>query len=277
MLLAPAVFFVLGVIAYPLGLAVWYSLTDATVGEPGRFIGLTQYSYLARDPQYRAALWHTFAYDGLSVALKLVLGTAIAVALVRPFQGRRLVYTVLLLPLLFPVVMVSITWYFLLSDVGGSFNYVLRHAGIIHQEYPFLGTGRSALLSLVAINVWHGTPLFIVLALAGLQSVPRDLLDSALVDGAGARSRFWHIQLPALIPLLALASLLSVLGTFGDYAIVHLVTGGGPGGETHIISSLAFVEALRNGDLATGIATALSVVPAYLAGLATVVWILLRR
>jgi multiple sugar transport system permease protein len=276
-LLGPAVFFVLGVIAYPLALAVWYSLTDATVGEPGSFIGLAQYSYLVRDPEYRAALWHTFAYDGLSVALKLLLGTALAFALLRPFRGRRALYTVLLLPLLFPVVMVSITWYFLLSDVHGVFNYILLLTGVVHQEYAFLGTGTSALLSLVAINVWHGTPLFMVLALAGLQSVSQDLLDSARVDGAGPWSRFWHLQLPALVPGLALASLLSILGTFGDYAIVHLVTAGGPGGSTNIVSSLAFVEALRLGDLATGIAIGLSVVPAYLAALAVVVWILLRR
>jgi multiple sugar transport system permease protein len=268
---------VLGVIAYPLALAVWYSLTDASVGETGRFIGLAQYGYLLRNPSYRDAVAHTVEYEGLSLALKLVLGTVLAIALLRPFRGRRALYTVLLLPLLFPVVMVSITWYFLLSDVHGGINFLLLQAGLVRQEYPFLGTGTSALLSLVAINVWHGTPLFIVLALAGLQSVPRDALDAARVDGAGDLASFWHLQVPALVPSLALAGLLSVLGIFGDYAIVHLVTAGGPGGETNIISSLAFESALRDGDLATGIATALSLVPAYLLALGGVAWVLLRR
>lgn len=266
-----------GVIVYPLALAVWYSLTDASVGETGNFVGLAQYAHLLRDPAYRASIGHTAAYEGLSLVCKLLLGTALAAALVRPFRGRRAVYTALLLPLLFPVVMVSITWYFLLSDVHGGINFLLQAAGLIREQYPFLGTATGALLSLVAINVWHGTPLFMILALAGLEAVPRDALDAAVVDGAGAGARFLYLQLPALVPGLALAGLLSVLGLFGDYAIVHLVTAGGPGGETNIVSSLAFEAALRDGDLATGIATALSVVPGYLAAFGAVAWVLLRR
>lgn len=265
-----------GVIAYPLALAAWYSLTDASVGEPGRFIGLAQYAYLARDPLYRAALWHTAEYTGLSVAVKLAAGTALALALARPFPGRRAVYAALLLPLLFPVVMDSITWYFLLSDVHGGINYLLQALGIVREQYPFLGSARSAMLSLVAVNAWHGTPLFVMLALAALRSVSPDVLDAAIVDGAGPIARFRHLQLPALAPALALACLLSILGTFGDYSIVHIITAGGPGGETHIVSSLAFSSALRDGDLAGGIATALSVVPVYLAGLLILVRLVVR-
>ena len=275
-LLAPAVVLVLGVIAYPLALAVRYSLSDATIGEDGQWVGLQQYAFLARDPEYRAALSHTVIYTGLSLVLKLGLGTAVAVALAGPFRGRRPVYALLMLPLLFPVVMDSIAWYFLFSTVHGAFNEGLIALGVLRQPYAFTGGGGSALLVLVAINVWHGTPLVVMLALAGLQSVPRDVLDSARVDGARALARFRHIQLPSLIAPLALAALLGILGTFGDYAIVHLVTAGGPGGETHIVSSLAFAEALRGGSLATGIAMALAVVPAYLVALVLVMRLVLR-
>lgn len=276
-LLAPALFFVLGVIAYPLGLAVWLSLTDASIGETGRFVGLAQYRFLLSDPNYRAALWHTVEYTGLALAGKLVLGTLLALALLPPFRGRRLIYAALLLPLLFPIVMDSITWYFLFSDVHGGINGILLLLGLVREQYPFLGSGGTAMLSLVAVNVWHGTPLFTVLALAALRSVSRDHLDSAVLDGAGSLALFRYVQLPALTPALTLAGLLSVLGTFGDYAIVHLMTAGGPGGETQIISSLAFTQALRGGDLAGGIATALSVVPVYLAGLLLVLRQLARR
>jgi multiple sugar transport system permease protein len=276
LLLAPALLLVLGVIAYPLLLAVRYSLSDATIGDDGRFVGLQQYAFLARDPEYRAALWHTALYTGLSLVLKLGLGTAVALALATPFRGRRAVYAALLLPLLFPVVMDSITWYFLFSTVHGAFNEALMALGVIRQPYAFTGTGGSAMLTLVVINVWHGTPLVVMLALAGLQAVPADILDSARVDGARALARFRHVQLPSLVPPLALAALLGILGTFGDYAIVHLVTAGGPGGETHIVSSLAFAEALRGGSLATGIAMALAVVPGYLVALLLVMRLVLR-
>lgn len=277
LLLSPALFFVLGVIAYPLGLAIWLSLTDATIGETGRFVGLTQYRFLFSDPAYRDALWHTFEYNGLALACKLVLGTLLALALLPRFRGRRLIYALLLLPLLFPIVMDSITWYFLFSDVHGGINSILLMLGLVREQYPFLGSGVSAMLSLVAVNVWHGTPLFTMLALAALRSVSRDYLDSARLDGAGSLAVFRYVQLPALVPALTLAGLLSVLGTFGDYAIVHLMTAGGPGGETQIISSLAFTEALRGGDLAGGITTALSVVPVYLAGLLLVLRLLVRK
>jgi multiple sugar transport system permease protein len=277
LLLTPAVFFVLGVFAYPLGLAVWLSLTDASIGETGHFVGLTQYRFLFSDPNYRAALSHTVEYTGLALAGKLVLGTLLALALLPRFRGRRVLYALLLLPLLFPVVMDSITWYFLFSDVHGGINAILLLLGLVHEQYPFLGSGGTAMLSLVAVNIWHGTPLFTILALAALRSVSRDHLDSAVLDGARSLALFRYIQLPALVPALTLASLLSVLGTFGDYAIVHIMTAGGPGGETHIVSSLAFTEALRGGDLAGGIATALSVVPFYLAGLLLLVLRLVAR
>jgi multiple sugar transport system permease protein len=265
------------VIAYPLGLAIWLSFTDATIGETGRFVGLTQYRFLFSDPAYRAALWHTVEYNGLALACKLVLGTLLALALLPRFRGRRLIYALLLLPLLFPIVMGSITWYFLFSDVHGGINSILLMLGLVREQYPFLGSGVSAILSLVAVNVWHGTPLFTMLALAALRSVSRDHLDSARLDGAGPLALFRYVQLPTLVPALTLAGLLSVLGTFGDYAIVHLMTAGGPGGETQIISSLAFTEALRGGDLAGGITTALSVVPVYLVGLLLVLRLLVRK
>jgi multiple sugar transport system permease protein len=277
LLLTPALFFVLGVIAYPFSLAVWLSLTDASIGETGHFVGLTQYRFLFSDPQYRAALWHTVEYTGLALVAKVILGTLLALALLRPFRGRRLVYALLLLPLLFPIVMDSITWYFLFSDVHGGINAILLLLGVVHEQYPFLGSGGTAILSLVAVNVWHGTPLFTILALAALRSVSRDHLDSAVLDGAGSLALFRYIQLPALVPALTLAGLLSALGTFGDYAIIHIMTAGGPGGETQIISSLAFTQALRGGDLAGGIATALSVAPVYLAGLLLVLRLVGRR
>lgn len=277
LLLVPAGLLVLGVIAYPLVLAIWLSLTDAGIGEPGHFIGFAQYQFLLRDPNYRAALWHTFEYGVMALAGKVVLGTLLALLLVTRFRGRRLVYAVLMLPFLFPVVMDSITWYFLLSDVHGGLNAILLLLGVVDQQYAFLGSGSSAMMSLVVVNVWHGTPLFMMLVLARLRSIPREQLEAARLDGAGAAAVFRHLQLPALFPALILAGLLSVLGTFGDYSIVHLVTAGGPGGETHVISSLAFTEALRSGDLAGGIATALSVVPIYLLLVLTALRFGLRR
>jgi multiple sugar transport system permease protein len=246
---------------------LWLSLTDAQVGEDGNFVGLANFRYLARQVGFHQALLNTLVYSGFSTAAKAVLGTGMALALARGFRGRRLVYALLFLPLIFPVTMGTVAWYYLFSDVHGAINYALIALGVIRESIPFLGRGNLPMISLITVNIWHGTALFGVLVLAGLRSIPLELVDAARIDGAGAGQRFLRILLPLLEPVLALAVLLSVLGTFGDYAIVHLLTNGGPANRTQIVSSFAFATALRDGNLSAGAAMVLALVPVYLVGL----------
>ncbi len=276
LLLAPALLFVLGVVAYPLGLELWFSVSDAEVGGLGRFIGLANFGYLLRDPGFHEALGNTAAYVGISTAVKALLGLGMALALAGAFSGRRLAYALLLLPLMYPVVMGTVAWYYMFSNVHGAINYVLVQAGLVGEPIAWLGNSNLAMASLITVNVWHGTALFGFLLLAGLRAIPRTLLDAALVDGAGAWGSFRHVALPLLAPFLAVAVMLSLLGTFGDYAIVHLLTNGGPANRTQIVSSLAFATALRDGDLGLGAAMSLSLVPIYVAGLVLLVRLLRR-
>ena len=268
LLLAPALVFVLGVVAYPLAQALWLSLTNAQVGETGRFIGLANYRYLLDQGTYHDAFRNTLAYTLTGTVLKAAVGLGTAMALVRPFLGRRLVYAALFMPFVFPTVIGTIAWYYLFSNVHGGLNYVLLSLHLVRESVPFLGTGASAMAGLVTVNVWHGSALFAVLILVGLRTVPRDVLDVATTDGATSLQRFQHVVLPALVPAFALGAMLSIAGTFGDFAIVHLLTGGGPANSTTILSTMAFQTALRDGDLGTAAAVALSVLPLYAAGLA---------
>jgi multiple sugar transport system permease protein len=130
--------------------------------------------------------------------------------------------------------------------------------------------------SLVTVNVWHGSALFTVLILAGLRAFPQDVLDVALTDGATRVQRFVHVVLPSLVPALAVGAMLSIAGTFGDFAIVHLLTGGGPANSTTILSTMAFQVALRDGDLGLASAVSLSILPLYVAGLAYVLRLVRR-
>jgi multiple sugar transport system permease protein len=271
LLMAPALVFVLGIVAYPLALTVWYSLSDAQVGEAGRFVGLANYRYLLDQGTYHDALRNTAVYTTAGTLLKAAVGLAAAMALATPFRGRRLVSAALLLPFVFPTVVATIAWYYLLSSVHGGVNFLLLGLHLVRTPVAFLGTGWSAMAGLVTVDVWHGSALFAVLLLAALRTVRSDVLDAATVDGARPLRRFRHVVLPALAPALALGAALSIAGTFGDFAIVHLLTGGGPAGSTTILSTMAFQTALRDGDLGVASAVALSILPLYAAGLA---WLL---
>src|SRR5260370_10561404 len=189
-----------------------------------------------------------------------------ALALARRFPGRRVVYALLFLPFVFPVVIGTVAWFSLFSDVHGGINYVLLQAHLVPDSVAWLGTGALAMGSLITVNVWHGTALFGVLLLAALRSVPADVLDAAVIDGARPLRRFLAVVVPYLRSALALGVVLSVVGTFGDFAIVHLLTGGGPANETTIVSTVAFQIALRDRALGEGTAVLPFILPRHSVG-----------
>jgi len=262
LLLAPAVILCLAPIAYALGLELWFSVSDAVPGTEGGFIGLANFQYLFGASDFWQMLRNTGIYTGSSTLLKASLGLVMALALARPFIGRRLVYAALFLPFIFPIVLGTIAWYFLFTDVHGGLDWLMLRAHLITQ--PVDWKGRLPLLSVVIVNVWHGSAFFGVLLLAALRSVPSDLLDAAAVDGADESRKFVHIVTPYLIPAALLGGILSVMGNFGDFASVELLTRGGPLGESQIVTTYAFENALISGALGVGAAAALILVPEYL-------------
>jgi multiple sugar transport system permease protein len=261
---APALLIVAGAILYPLGLELWYSLSNAQVGETGHFVGLANYAYLLRQRTYHDAVLNTLVYSMASITIKAILGTAVALALAHRFPGRRLVYALLFLPFIFPTTMGTMAWYYLFSSVHGALNYILMQSKLVPNGVDWLGSfGPLPMASLITVNVWHGTGLFTVLSLAGLRSISTEMIDSARVDGATTSQRFLHIVLPLLQPALVLGAALSIMGSFGDFAIVHVLTNGGPANHTQTIPHMAFMVALRDGDVGVGGAVAFSLLPGY--------------
>ena len=265
LLLSPALFFLVVFVAFPLGLEVWFSVSNAQVGELGSFVGLSNFGYLVQQATYHDALANTAVYTLVSIGAKAVLGMALAFALARPFRGRRVVYALIFLPFIFPTVTGTMAWYYLFSNVHGVINYTLMAWGLSRDGIDWLGSfGPLPMVSLITVNVWHGVGLFVVLLLAGLRSIPSEVLDSAVVDGARSWQRFVHVILPLLKPAFALAAVLSIMGTFGDFAIVQVLTNGGPANHTQTIPHMAYLVALRDGDLGVSAAIAFSLLPVYL-------------
>lgn len=264
-MLAPAAILCLGTIIYAIVLEAWFSLSNAGPGTDGVFVGLANFRYLAGLSNFWQMLANTGIYSGASTVVKLALGLVMALSLARPFPGRRIVYAALFLPFIFPVVLGTIAWFFLLSNINGGLNWILQNTHLLAQ--PVEWKGRLPMVSVVTVNVWHGTALFGVLLLAGLRSISTDLLDAAAVDGAGRMKQFLHIIVPYLKPAALLGVVLSVLGNFGDFAIVELLTRGGPLGRSQIVSTYAFENALVSGYIGVGAAIALVMVPVYVVAL----------
>ncbi len=265
LLLAPAAVLCLGTVAYAIALELWFSVSSAGPGTYGSFVGLANFHFLVGLAGFWQTVANTAIYTASSTVLKLGLGLVMALCLMRPFAGRQAVYAALFLPFIFPVVLGTIAWFFLLSNVNGGLNWVLVHVGLLSAQFDW--RGRLPMVSVVAVSVWHGTALFGILLLAALRSISRDVLDAAAVDGAGPLGGFVYIVTPHLVPAALLGVLLSVLGNFGDYAIVELLTRGGPLGRSQIISTYAFENALISGYIGLGAAIALTMVPVYLVAL----------
>ncbi|HEX2647113.1 MAG TPA: sugar ABC transporter permease, partial [Candidatus Dormibacteraeota bacterium] len=263
---------------FPVALELWYSVSDAQVGELGRFVGLANYIYLFRQPTYYDALRNTCVYAVATIIIKALLGMAIALAIAHPFRGRRLVYALLFLPLVFPMTMGTMAWYYLFSNVHGALNYILIESRLVPAGVDWLGSfGPLPMASLITVNVWHETGLFSVLLLAGLRAIGSEIIDSARVEGATSSQRFLHIVLPLLRPALVLGAALSIMGSFGDFAIVHVLTNGGPANHTQTIPHMAFMVAVRDGNVGVGGAVALTLLPAYVLMLAYLLRTAVRR
>src|SRR5260370_291263 len=185
LLLSPALFFVVVFVAFPLGLEVWFSVSNAQVGELGSFVGLANFGYLVQQATYHDALVNTSVYTVVSIAVKAALGMGLAFALARPFRGRRIVYALIFLPFIFPTISGTMAWYYLFSNVHGAINYTLAAWGLSRGGIDWLGSfGPLPMPSLITVNVWHGVGLFTVLLLAALRSIPNEVVGSAVVDVA---------------------------------------------------------------------------------------------
>jgi len=271
-LISPAVFLLLVLLAYPFVLAVYISLTDRILGEPGRFIGLTNFLKLLQDSLFRQTVWNSFVYTIATVALKMFLGIILALLLNQEMRCRNLVRGALLLPWIVPTSLSVLTWLWMFDSLFSVVNYILLGLGLISKKVPWLGDPFWAMTSVIIVNTWRGLPFFAVSFLAGLMTIPRELYEAAETDGAKKFRQFWHITLPLLQPVIAVVVLFSTIWTFADFQIVYILTHGGPINATQIFATMAYDVALVAGRIGEGSAISLFLFPALL----VVIFLMLR-
>lgn len=259
-----------GLIAWPLVQAAWMSFYNVIGNRWGDWVGLRNYQIQIEDPLFRRAFFITIQFTVEAVAIKFFIGLATALALhnVRRFSGAMT--ALILAPYIVPEVVTAATFRLLYNPQFGALNLTIKAAydaiggaetwGPVFKGIAWIGDPNLALHSMVAVNVWKGVPFFVLLSLAGLKALDRELYDAAAVDGANAWQRFLHITLPGLRYVIIVETLFSTISTFNTFGLVFLITGGGPGGATRLFAMRAYelIGSLRYGH---AVAVALLVAP----------------
>lgn len=263
LLILPAFLILLGFVAYPFVMALWLSLTDSLVGQPGRFIGLKNFlSLFLTDDIFRQALRNSIVFTTTAVAIKTVLGLSLALLLARDLRLKKLIRGAVLLPWVIPTALSTLGWWWMFDSLYSVINWSLVHLGLLSHGLQWLGTPHLAMSAVITVNVWRGLPFYAITILAGLMSINPEFYEAAEADGAGAWSRFWHITLPLLRPVLTVVILFSTIYTFADFNIVYVLTRGGPVNSTHLFATLAYQVGLQAGKIGEGSAISLFMFPA---------------
>jgi multiple sugar transport system permease protein len=259
-------------IAYPFIMGIGLALSSTSVGNPGSFVGLTNFLKAWHDSIFRTAFWNTVFYTFWATIFKLALGMWLALLLNRHFRGKRFVRAALLLPFIIPTVLSTFAWRWMFDPTFSILNWLLYQTGVIVTKLPFLSNGDWAMWCAIAVNTWRGMPFFAITLLAGLQTINPDLHEAAALDGANAWRRYWHVTWPLLKPVTIVVVVFSVIQTFADFQLIYVLTGGGPANSTHLLSTYAYQIGVASGLLGEGAAVSLFMFPV----LFVIVWIQLR-
>lgn len=246
LLIVPSFVVVFALILVPIVRALWMSLHRIDLKRPALgqpFIGLDNYVDIFQDPYFWASIGRTLYFMGVSIVLELVFGIAIAILLNQRFHGRWLLRALVLIPWALPITIDAIMWKWIFNPTYGALNSLLYQLGLIQDYRTWLSTPWSAMNVVILADVWKVTPVVILLTLAALQTIPPDLYEAAMVDGAHAWGRFWHATLPLLRPTLAIVLVIRSMDAFKVFDIIYIMTSGGPSDGTKVIAYYTYLEA----------------------------------
>jgi multiple sugar transport system permease protein len=279
-MISPALLYIAALVGFPFVLAILYSLSSATTGNPSiHFVGLRNFVTVLHDPVFIRALENTFLFTFVSQALVVILSTILAIALSKDFRGKHLVRFLILLPWAAPISLGAIGWLWMFDSVFSPIDWTLRALRLLGTPQAIFGPdpnlywlGRPALAmtAVIVIQAWRILPLATVILLAGISAISKEILDAAEVDGAGFWRRLFQIEIPLLLPIISIAVLFGVVFTFTDMTVVYVLTRGGPINSTQVLASWAFFVGIEAGDLGQGAAIALFLFPVLAAGTAVV-------
>jgi ABC-type sugar transport system permease subunit len=244
---------------------------------PAKYVGLDNFRRLFRDQKLPDALRHNLQYALGTVTGKIVLSLFLALLLNQALRGRGVYRTALFLPVVMSFVVVSILWSWIYSVDFGLLNNLLRAVGLNSLAVDWLGDSRYALWSLIGVDIWKWYGFHMVIFLAGLQTIPQELYESAMIDGASRWRRFTSITLPLLRPVMLVNVTIALLGAMNVFDIPYVMTQGGPANATNVLALHVYLQAFQFNRLGYGAALSYTLF-AMISVLALIqIWLMTRR
>jgi multiple sugar transport system permease protein len=278
--IAPAIVYVLILVALPFFLAIYYSVSAYTIFDPTyRFVGFRNFMDVVNSDIFRRTLINTLVFTIGAQIIGLLLGKFGALILIREFPGRWLARALVVLPWAVPVSLATLAWQWMFDSLYSVINWTLIAIGLIDpaNRPQWLGQQDLAMIAVTVVHAWRLFPFGVVIFLAGFASVPKDVLDAATVDGAGFWRRNYQIILPMILPIVLIALIFGTVFTFTDLSVVYLLTKGGPINSTQVLGSLAFQVGILSGDVAHGAVICLFLFPFLLIAVIVLLRALRRR
>lgn len=277
LLLLPSLLLLFLVVAYPTIYGFFISVREMRLTRPGLngWVGMKHYLAMMSDRVFWISLKNTAIWVVAAVTIEMTFGFIAAIALNRNLPGTKIFGVLILLPYFLPNVVAGHMWALLLDPRLGVINDLLVRLGILSSYKAWFADPNTALAATILVEAWHGFPFFALLFLAGLKGIPEDLYKAAAVDGAGAFTKFRLITVPMLKTVITAAVILRVISLVNSPDLLLVLTGGGPGNSTQVLSLYAFQTAYR--DFNFGYAGALSVVMFFILMVFATIYIRLAR
>ncbi len=253
----PLITIVLCLVVYP----AFYSIHLATLNKSMQhFVGFGNFEFLFRRNTFWMVVEQSLLFAITAVIFKAVVGFIVAHFVHNlPAQGQRKWRGMLLIPWVIPPAMSTLAWLWLFDPSYSAFNWVFAHLGI--PQVAWLGNPYWARFCVILVNVWVGSPFFMIMYLAALKSVPEQLHEAAAIDGANWFQKIWYINLPMMRNIIQITALFSLIVTFANFDIVKILTNGGPVDQTHVFATWAFTLAIWGNDIPLGASVSLFMAP----------------
>jgi multiple sugar transport system permease protein len=245
----PALAVIGAVIVFPWLFTLWMSVFDWKIGSSAHFVGLGNYAALATNQRFAEAILHTFYFTVLAVILPLVLGTAAAMIFHREFPLRGVLRGVFIMPMMATPVAVALVWTMMFHPQQGVLNYLLSLIGLPPSLWVYSPT--LVIPSLVLVEIWHWTPLVMLIVLGGLAALPTEPYESARLDGASEWQLFRHITLPLVAPFIVVAAVIRTIDALKTFDTIFVITGGGPGTASETINLYLYLQAFAFYNIGT--------------------------
>jgi multiple sugar transport system permease protein len=253
----PLILLIVCLVVYPAVYAIYLSMLNKKMTA---FVGLKNFAYLLNRNTFQLVIFQSCLFAITSVVLKAFLGFTLA-HLMHNISGKsqRIWRGLLLVPWVIPLALSTLTWWWMFDPSYSAFNWILNQFGM--DSIPWLGTGWTARMCTILVNVWYGTPFFMIMYMAALKSVPEQLYEAASIDGANALQKLFFVTLPMMRNIISITVLFSLIVTFADFDIVRILTSGGPQDMTHVFATYAFQVGIQSGDIPLGAAISLFMLP----------------